>query len=378
LNLVADIFMIVVAILAGYAPSLVNFRGQLIKDLISRQFCVYAIAPDMDGETASVLSDYGARPIKCGFNRVGLNPIRDVVDLFCLAKVLRSIECEVFLGYTIKPVVFGSLSAKIAGVKSIYALITGLGYSFFGNSAKQRLIGVVARRLYKVALKQCRGAIFQNRDDLLEFQSLSLIAGRRVTVVNGSGVDLNWFRVAQFPAAETRFLMIARLYKEKGVLEYLAAAEVIKAIYPEVKIRLVGRIDGNPNSIDKKLLKKFIGGGVIEYFEESHDVREHISDSTVLVHPSYREGVPRVVLEAMAMGRPVITTDAPGCRETVEHGLNGFLVNVRDSNGLVKYMRKFIHEPEIVLSMGNVSRKMVEKKFDVHHVNQAMIKFLEL
>jgi glycosyltransferase involved in cell wall biosynthesis len=370
------IIMAVIAILAGYAPSLINFRGQLIKDLIHRHSCVYAIAPDMDSETASVLIDYGARPISCGFDRVGLNPINDLVNLIRLTVVLHEIRCDLFIGYTIKPVVFGTIAAKISGIRNVYALITGLGYSFFGETKKQKLIGCVARMMYKLALRFCSGVIFQNRDDLLEFQSRSLLDHDKVTVVNGSGVDLDWFSPVRIPDTGIRFLMIARLYREKGVFEYLRAAEVIKSSYPGVKIRLVGRIDGNPNSIDTKILTHLIDNEVLEYFEDSKDVREHIKESTVLVHPSYREGVPRVVLEAMAMGRPIITTDAPGCRETVQHGVNGFLIKIRDSNALVNMMTRMIEEPQILALMGRRSREIAEARFNVHSVNHKIIEFL--
>lgn len=370
--------MAVVAILAGYAPSLINFRGHLIKDLIARQACVYAIAPDMDTETASVLIGYGARPIRCGFDRVGLNAIKDLVNLIRLALVLYKIRCDLFVGYTVKPVVFGTIAAKMSGVRDVYALITGLGYSFFGESKKQKIIGCVARLIYKIALHFCSGVIFQNPDDLIEFKLRSLLSHERVTVVNGSGVDLDRFSPVGIPDTGFRFLMIARLYREKGICEYLRAAEKIKSIYPGVKIRLVGRIDGNPNSIDPNFLIRFIDNEVIEYFEGSKDVREHIKESTVLVHPSYREGVPRVVLEAMAMARPIITTDAPGCRETVQHGVNGFLINIRDSTALVNVMARMIEEPQILESMGRKSREIAEERFNVHSVNCNIIKFLKI
>ena len=226
---------------------------------------------------------------------------------------------------------------------------------------------------------------FQNPDDLNLFKQLKLISPATPTaVVNGSGVDVSEYDVAPLPISEDdntpelRFLLIARLLGDKGVREYAQAAKRIKAKYHQTQFDLVGWIDDNPDSIDQQELDNWIKDGTINFWGKLSDVKPAIAASAIYVLPSYREGTPRTVLEAMAMGRPVITTDAPGCRETVTDEVNGFLVPVKSVDGLTEAMKKFITDPGLINTMGKASRKIAEEKFDVHAVNNFMLKEMGL
>jgi len=190
-------------------------------------------------------------------------------------------------------------------------------------------------------------------------------------------VDTEYYKPEPF-AENLSFLLIARLLKDKGIREYAESATIIKQKYPKISFRLVGWIEDNPASISKKELDLWVKQGIIEYLGKLSDVRPAIAESSVYVLPSYREGTPRTVLEAMAMGRPIITTDAPGCRETVQHGKNGFLVPVKNAPALVNAMEQFIRQPELTEQMGKASRQIAIEKYDVHKVNAVILKTMGL
>ena len=299
---------------------------------------------------------------------------------------MKKVTPSYVMSYTIKPVIYGTLAAWAAKIPNRYALITGLGYAFqqveeTGSPSKlQKLI----HGLYKQALSKTSKVFFQNPDDLNLFEQLKLISPSTPTaVVNGSGVDVSEYDVAPLPISDDntpklRFLLIARLLGDKGVREYAKAAKSIKAKHPQTQFDLVGWIDDNPDSIEQQELDNWIKDGTINFWGKLSDVKPAIAASSIYVLPSYREGTPRTVLEAMAMGRPVITTDAPGCRETVTDGVNGFLVPVKSVDGLTEAMEKFITDPALINTMGLASRKIAEEKFDVHAVNNFMLKEMGL
>lgn len=366
-----------VLILASFSASLKNFRGRLVVDLLERDHEVHVAAPDLhkDDETISWLISQGAVCHDVKLSRTGLSARADLSTLFDLVRLFRRIKPDVFLGYTIKPVIWGLIAAHISGVPRRVALITGLGYSFTGKqTGLRKLVGIIARNLYRVALKRATLVMFQNSDDFEEFKSSNLLSSRSpVEVVAGSGVDIDWFEPKAFPQPPMQFLLIARLLGDKGIREYVAAAAQVRKAWPQAQFHLVGGTDPNPDGISDAEVVQWVQDGKIVWHGHMSDVRPNLAACHVYVLPSYREGTPRTVLEAMAMGRPIITTDAPGCRDTVVHGQNGFLVPIQNASALAVAMEKFLQNPELLAQMGAHSRQIVEDKYDVRKVNMHMI-----
>ena len=363
-------------LVASFPDSLIQFRGPLIDALLEAGNDVHVAVPDSapGGEVAVALASKGVRVHGIPLQRTGLNPIRDLKLLLSLVALMLRLRPRFVLSYTIKPVVYGSIAAWLVGVKHRFALVTGLGYAFTGTaSGKRALLRRLIQRLYRFALKRTHRVFFQNPDDEALFRELRLLPEIvPSSVVNGSGVDVAEYSVAPLPDKPC-FLLIARLLGDKGVREYAQAAQLVKAVYPQAVFRLVGWIDDNPDAITQRELDQWVDSGLLDFLGRLHDVRPAISDCSVYVLPSYREGTPRTVLEAMAMGRAVITTDAPGCRETVVDGDNGFLVPVNDVNALADAMIKMIDTPGLAASLGERSRRIAEEKYDVHKVNAAML-----
>lgn len=370
-------------VLASHPESLLGFRLPLIKALIREGFDVYVAAPDMPVGSLSYieLDKIGVTIHQISMQRVGMNPLTDIFTLFNLFYLMLKIKPDFLISYTIKPVIYGTLAAWIARVPKRFALITGLGYAFMDDASAQRTrIRAVVEFLYRKALRHCQAVFFQNPDDELLFRRLEIISeNANSCVVNGSGVDVIKFAFkSHVEHAEPRFLLIARLLGDKGVREYAEAAKKVKQQYPEVRFDLVGWIDVNPNAIALSELDEWTNSGTINFLGRLNDVRPVIKECSVYVLPSYREGTPRTVLEAMAMGRAVITTDAPGCRETVVDGDNGFLVPIKNADALAQAMLRFIEQPELIAKMGQRSRAIAEEKYDVHKVNAQMLEGMGL
>lgn len=369
-------------LVGGFAESLLNFRGALIEDLLRAGVEVHVAAPGLsDGVLNRALRDCGAVPHDIPLRRTGMNPASDLVALHGLWRLMRDLRPDVFLGYTIKPVIYGLLAAKMVGVKRRYALITGLGYAFLDQpkGLKAYVVSGTARGLYRVALLGAHRVFFQNPDDQALFRSLGILGKRAESVVvNGSGVDVRHFAQTLVPESGVVFLMIARLLGAKGVREYVQASIRLRREFPSAVFRLAGWIDGGPDSISAEELAAWVDQGHIEYLGKLTDVRPALRECGVYVLPSYREGTPRTVLEAMAIGRAVVTTDAPGCRETVIDGVNGYLVPVGSGDRLADAMRRFLVEPSLVGKMGEQSRRIVEDRYDVRRVNAEMLRGMEI
>lgn len=319
------------------------------------------------------LAAHGVATHGIPLRRTGTNPLADLTLVLALYRLIRGLRPTVTLPYTIKPVIYGTIAAWLAGVPHRYALVTGLGYAFTGK--RQGLLTGIIGMLYRFALGKAHKVFFQNPDDESLFRQRGLLP-RSVpsVVVNGSGVDVSSFSVEALPSGQQIFLMIGRLLGDKGVREYAEAARRVKARNAGVQFRLVGWIDTNPDAISQSELDSWITDGTLNFLGKLDDVRPAIAGSTVYVLPSYREGTPRTVLEAMAMGRPIITTDAPGCRETVIEGDNGFLVPVKSVDALVEAMQRFIDNPDLAAKMGQRSREIAKDKYDVHKVNAVMLR----
>ena len=353
-----------------------NFRGRLVKDIIKKGYEVIVTGPDKTD--VDKIAALGCSFQEIPMNKNGTNIRKDIAYCRQLIKLMKRERPDVILGYTIKPVVYGAVAAKIAGVKNINCMITGGGYTFTAATYKAKILGIIVKILYRIGLSCADHVIFQNKDDLNEFTERRLTAKEKCSVVHGSGVDMEKFHREEFPDS-IHFFMLSRLLKSKGINEYLKAAEIIKQKYPEVKFTLLGKYEtAMQDAVDKDYVEKLIRKGVVERYDETADVRPFYKQCSVYVLPSYREGTPRTVLEAMAMGRPIITTDTNGCRDTVEDGKNGFLVPVKNVEALAEKMEKFIQSPDLIPRFGEESYKLCCEKYDVNKVNRNMMRIMEL
>ena len=370
-----------VLVIGSLAESLVNFRGDLLRALAHAGHEVIAAAPAGPAWVDGALAKWQVRRIVLPLRRTGTNPVHDLGFLRTLLGLIRAERPYAVLTYTVKPVIYGLLAARTAGVPRRVALITGLGFSFLeARSAAQSVLQRAIRWLYRRALQGADVVLFQNRDDEEVFRSRGLLRPRQdVRLVAGSGVNLERYAARPLPAGRRRFLMIARLLVEKGVQEYLEAAARLRAARPDVSCDLIGPLEDHPAAVSAQQIQQAVRSGAVVYHGAVRDVRPHLAAAHVYVLPSYREGTPRTVLEAMATGRPIITTDAPGCRETVIPGRNGALVSVADSEALFREMLRFADFDDAELSrMGTASREIAEAKFDVRKVNAEIIAALAL
>jgi glycosyltransferase involved in cell wall biosynthesis len=363
-----------VLLLASYAPSLLNFRADLIRALVAAGHEVVCAAPAINDDIRSALTGMGCAVQSLELQRAGLNPLADLGYFSQLRRLMSGLEPDVLISYTIKPVVWGTLAAARAGVPQRVAMITGLGFAFTdGGGLKRNLARLAAKLLYRLALRRSTRIIFQNPDDRALFQQLGLLPrDDRTAIVNGSGVDTAAYPETPLPDGAS-FLMIARLLGDKGVREYGEAARIVKKSYPDVPVRLVGFLDESPDCIAQSELDAMIDYGV-EFLGQLDDVRPAIANARIYVLPSYREGTPRSVLEAMSMGRAIITTDVPGCRETVVDGDNGLLVEARNAGSLAAAMIELIGSPHRVVAMGRRSRQIAVEKYDSAKVTEDIIK----
>lgn len=353
-----------------------NFRGDLIKEIIRNGYEVIVTGPDRIN--VEKIETLGARFKEIPMNKTGTSIIEDLKYCKALIDYLKEEKPDVTMGYTVKPCIYGAIAAKKAGVKNINSLVTGGGYTFISSSLKARMLGLLVRTLYWIGFRKADHIIFQNPDDLNEFCEKGLTKKEKCSFVNGSGINLNRFKQAPFPDQVT-FFMLSRLLKSKGVGEYLEAARVVKEKYPQTRFLLLGKYETiMQDALDSNYVEQFIKDGIIERFEETDDVRPYYSMCSVYVLPSYREGTPRTVLEAMAMGRPIITTDTQGCRETVLDGKTGFLVPIKNSVAVAEKMVWFIEHQEQIKRMGQKSYQYVKEKFDVNRVNADMIHIMNL
>ncbi|MGE3625868.1 MAG: glycosyltransferase family 4 protein [Hyphomicrobiales bacterium] len=369
-----------IAVVASYAPSLLQFRGPLIEELVRRGHKVLGVAPGMDERTRKGLADIGADSVDFALNRTGLNPIADLRSIRELTGLFQEWEPDVVMGYTPKGAIYASLAAARAKVPRIVPMVTGLGYSFLpGGGLKGQLVRRITERLYRRAFAVSHGIIFHNDDDARVLMAAGVVPRNiSVNVVRGSGVDLERFKEQPLPgiAEGLTFLMIARLVRYKGVEEYCEAAQRLFGQGVKARCLLVGPPENGPAAFPAEELLKF--KPAIRYLGPAEDVRPHLARCHVYVLPSYGEGMPRTVLEALATGRPVITTETRGCRETVRPRENGFLVPVGDPAGLASAMMEFFKRPDLLAPMAKKSRELAEAEFDVGKVNEAMIEALGL
>lgn len=343
--------------------NILNFRAGLVRALVGRGFDVVAASPD-DG-WAERLGELGCRHAPLSIDSGSTSPLKNLAVLFGYIRLMREERPAIYLGWTIKPNVYGSLAAGLFRVPVVNN-VSGLGTAFIRDTWLTPI--VVA--LYRLAFSRSHVVFFQNEDDRALFTKRRILAASRTRVLPGSGIDLDRYQPEMPPVARTDdasvFLMVARLLWDKGVGEFVEAARVVRRYRPDARFKLLGFLDvENRTAIDRASVDRWVAEGVIEYLGSTDDVRPFIAAADCVVLPSYREGTPRTLLEGAAMGRPLIATDVPGCREVVEDGRNGLLCNVRDAADLAEKMLQFIDlSPEERARMGRESRAKVEREFD--------------
>ena len=374
-----------IVIIGTVASSFYGFRAALIYQLLLKGHSVYAFTSEYSQEELRLIESLGAIPITYELNRGGTNPLADIKATYELSKKIKKISPDIVFSYFSKPVIFGTLAAKLAKVPKVIGMLEGLGYTFTdqpsGLNKKTKLIKSVQVLLYKLALPQLDKIIFLNPDDPKNLLETYHIKVKQVDILGGIGLDLDEYNYQPIENIDSsiNFLFIGRMLKEKGIHDFIAAAKIVKQSHPDVQFTVLGAIDPfNPGALQQSELDRLISLNIINYPGQVDNVQKWIADSHVFVLPSYREGVPRSTQEAMAVGRAVITTDVPGCRETVIDGVNGFLVEKWNHQALAEKMIYFIEHPEQIKKMGYESYKIAQEKFDAEKVNKRLINMLGL
>ena len=365
-----------IIILSSLAYSLTNFRGTLLGAMVDAGHEVIACAPDENPEVRAWLTKKGIGFRKVRMARAGMNPIADAATLWDMVSLMRKERPDVVLAYTQKPIIYGGLAARIVNGIRFYAMCSGLGHAFSGNGGfRSRILKKLVSLLYRAAVAKASGVFVFNQDDNDEMRKNGILLPDETAIqVPGSGIDLSQFTHKPLPSGPPKFLMIARLLRDKGPAEFAMAAAIVRKQFPKARFQLLGPFDANPSSISKDELVQWQTDGLIEYLGETSDVRSFLADCSVFVLPTYyREGMPRTILEAMATGRAIITTETPGCRETVTKDTNGILVPPRDSEALAEAMTKMAKDAALCQRYGDASRRIAEDKFDVHKVNALLL-----
>ena len=350
---------------------LYHLRRDFIQFLQDKGFEVVAICPG--DEATPLLKDMGIRWVDLNIKPRGTNPWRDFQTFIRLYRVFKKEQPNMVFNYTIKPIIYGSLAAKLTGIRPVFSMVPGRGSLYMDRSDAGRLLRKIVLPVYRTALKSNKRVYFQNKQDKKLFLKTLLIGKDQAVVMNGSGVNLQWFQPEIEKTRPQTFLLMARLLKEKGILEYVDAARRLREKYPQARFNLLGPLETGKGAIKKKQIDNWREEGVIQYLGKTVDVRPHIAECEVFVLPSYyREGLPKSLLEALAMGKPVITTNWPGCREVVVNKSNGYLVPIKDPVALADAMERFLADPGLSKRMGLDSRQMAVNRFDVNHVNEIL------
>jgi glycosyltransferase involved in cell wall biosynthesis len=367
-----------IAVLTSDPYSIFRHRLELVVDFVKSGNEVLIISSGND-DLRDEFNQYGLRFRHIRLKRNGINPVTDIQTFFDFSKVLKEEKPDKVFAYQAKAVVYGCWAANRCGIRDVYIMLTGLGSILRNNTTAiiPKILHIILKRLYKHAFKCSRYVFFQNDDDrqsMIDWTSLPL---NKTVIVNGSGVDIHTYSQSPMPPVPV-FLYIGRLVRDKGICEYLEACKTIRKRYENIRCILVGSYDTNPSAIKERDLKPYIDDNIIEYAGEQNDVKPFIAQCSTYILPSYHEGTPRSVLQAMAMGRAIITTDAPGCRETVKNGDNGFLVPVKNVEAIVAKMEYLINNPVVNAKMGERSRVIAEEKYDMRKVNRAIFEVMGL
>lgn len=351
----------------------------MIKSFIANGYKVFAGAPNFQDNTSQTLSDLGVVNVEFPLQRTGLNPWKDLLSVLKIRNIIIKNEIDLLFPYTIKPVIYGSLAGRFTNTPVI-SLITGLGFTFSKSSIKARVLQKVTEVLYKIALSKNNAIIFQNSDDVALFREKGILNKNQNThIVDGSGIHLERypFRENNKVSDKIIFVFVARLIREKGADLFMDAAQKLKTEFPKAEFHIIGNIDNSPSSINPNRLSELNERKIITYHGFKKNVANYLTNSDVFVLPTYyREGIPRSILEALSIGMPVITTNTPGCKETVLRNENGILIEPKQLNELILGIRFFLENPASIGPMGNRSRKLAVERFNVDIINDMILKIV--
>lgn len=366
-----------IMMIAPKTKTFINFRGDLMKDIKKKEYNIVAVIPE--DEEKEFLKENNIKTVLINVNKNSLSILNTINYYKQLRKIINKEKPDKVFSYTIKPVIFGSIAAKKENVKEIYSLICGLGYLYSVRNIKTKLLRIICGLLYKYAFKVNKKVIFQNENDLNEFVKRKYVEKEKCEIVNGSGVNLDKFKRNDLPNDKISFLMISRILKQKGVIEYCKAAKIIKEKYQDVSFTYIGDLENKRGKGTYKKFKKYIEGNTIKYIKETKHVEDYLKEASVFVLPTYYgEGIPRTIIEAAAMARPIITTNIPGCREVVIDGKNGVFVKEKDVNDLVEKMEYMIKNKDKLQSMGNEGFKICKEKFTIDIINNKMMEIMDI
>lgn len=370
-----------ILLIASFNRSLINFRGDFISELLDQGFEVLCAAPNFEDDIEQKLNEMGAATIPIELQRTGLNPFKDFRTVRQLMNVIKENQIDLVFPYTIKPVIYGSFAAKKLDVPVI-SLITGLGLTFSRVSLKYRILETITTFLYRRALRTNKAVVFQNDDDRLLFISKKIVKEQQVLeVVHGSGINIDRFEYRSNTKKmenPVKFIVVGRMIESKGIPLFIEAAKQLKKEYPKAEFHLVGMPPtGITTGLTLTLLEGLQKEGTIFFHGLQKNVIPFLSNSDVFVLPSFlREGVPRSILEALAIGLPIITTDMPGCRGTILKDKNGILIPPKRLDSLIDAMRYFLDNPGQIDLMGKNSRRLAEEKFDVRLINADLLRII--
>lgn len=371
-----------IGFLTGHAPSVYMFRLDCMKYLQTQGFEVFVLAPEPAEEWAAPFEEHGIAYTQVSLSKNSTNPLNDIGTYFDLRKKLKAFQPDVVFCDHAKMIVYGLLAAKHTGIRHRLVMMGGVGSVLRDppENFKRKLIKKLLTLEYRVALPKADRIFFQNQDDLALFKDLKMAKDGQAVMVPGSGVNLD--RFPQTPLPENRdFLFVGRLIRDKGLMEYMEAGRSLRQQFPDARLHVVGYFDPNQTMLSMADLQPYIDDGTVVFHGEQKNVLPFLQDSFAFVLPSYHEGTPRSVLEALSVGRPVITTDAPGCRETVRNGANGFLVPVKDPEAIAHAMKTLCADRAAAERMAQASRSFAEETFDVdivcNIINQTILEVTE-
>lgn len=347
------------------------FRLPIMIELVNRGYSVYAICPK--GEKFHLFEKYGIKAISYDINRKSLNPFKEIKTIQNIYKVIKPLNLDILQNFTAKPNIYGSIVGSLSNIPMVINTITGLGSFFISKSIKSIIVRKILEQLYRFSNKKASYVIFQNNDDMQLFIEKKLVKKEKAILIKSSGIDTSFFKPSNIAVNKNiKVLMIARAIWHKGVKEYYEAAKILEN--KNIDFIYVGATDEENISCASK---EFLKTGNVTWLGQRDDIKEIIETCDIFILPSYREGIPRTLLEASSMGKPIITTNAVGCKEVVDDGYNGFLVPIKDSNTLAKKIEILANDSSLRKYMGENARKKALNEFDINIVVKKHIKLYE-